>query len=433
MIGRLPKLRHAPYGTWLRSLKNHRHFKKASTGIGVILFATAGTILLFRSHASTPFASLEPENGGLSRPDLVTSDTSASGGKAVKFGQSISAQGQMFITAAELMAKPMSGEGWTLLKSKADLASYGTVTLADQNSFTQSNVLAGALVYARTGNATYKDKVISHIRQVCGTEPDTTTNTLLPVTRTLYSYVVSADLVQMPYTTTCNNGQTWQAYLESIRAKVIGAHGRWNTLEVTSVDNAGNWGAYALSTHLAVSYALNDTAAVQRDTDIFKRILGDTTSPAAAFLPTASYKYNNNGATWDMTPTLQRGINPYSATDVRSGAIISEALDGTSEGVGSVPCCTVQPSGVTYQEEARDGFFSTMQLLRAHGVDLTTFQDSAAKRAFHFYISNGGPSASSSKRYLPYFVNYLYGTTYPTVAETVPYRHMGYGSWLFTR
>jgi len=63
---------------------------------------------------------------------------------------------------------------------------------------------------------------------------------------------------------------------------------------------------------------------------------------------------------------------------------------------------------------------------------MTTFQSSALKRAFAFYITNGGPGPFSVSRYLPYAINYLYGTTYPTQTEDRPYRHMGYGSWLFT-
>jgi hypothetical protein len=219
--------------------------------------------------------------------------------------------GSIFITDAELNSKPISGTGWNFLKAKAD-ATPGVVDLADQSSLTQSNLLAAALVFARTGNSLYRDKVISFVKQAPGTElngPDH----LLGVARTLYGYVVSADLVQMPLSTVCNNGQTWEQFLSGIRAKEIPGHGRWKTLDFCSANTSCNWGAYALSSHLAVSYALNDSTAVQRDLDIFKRFLGDTSSPAAPFVPTAGYNYNNNGVTWDMTPTLQRGINPDAA------------------------------------------------------------------------------------------------------------------------
>lgn len=368
------------------------------------------------------------------------------------------AVGQMFITTAELNSKPTSGPGWTFLKSKADLASYGAVSLSDLNSLTQSNVLAGALVYARDpiANASYKDKVIAAIKAAPGTEisrscaatdPDLSDcNQSLRLGRTLYGYVVAADLVQMPYSTVANNGETWQAFLERIRTTTIPGNSRWPTLEITSADTSSNWGAYELSSHLAVSYALNDTVAIQRDLDIFKRFLGDTTSPAAPFKPTMGYRHptspltsSSNGLTWDTSDnfptltTIQRGINPASSPDGLSGALVEDVLRYTSGGGDSIACCVVQKAGVDYQAETLDGILSTAQLFRAHGVDLRSFQDDALKRAYNFYVTNGGPSSYTLTRYMAYNINYLYGTTYPTLTEDRPFRHMGYGSWLFTR
>ena len=241
-----------------------------------------------------------------------------------------------------------------------------------------------------------------------------------------------ADLVQMSDSTTCTNGQTWRAFLEQVRTEVIPGHERWTTLEFTSANTSTNWGAYALSTHLAVSYALGDTAAIQRDIEIFKRFLGDITSPAAPFVPSANYVLHGNGETWDMTPVLHRGINPYSATDPRQGALIEDVLRLSSGGDDSVACCTVQPAAISYQEETLDAILSTAQLLRAHGLDLRSFEDDALLRAFEFFIANGGPGPYSVSRYIPYAINYLYGTNYPTQTEDEPYRHMGYGAWLFT-
>jgi hypothetical protein len=341
------------------------------------------------------------------------------------------AAGEMFIASVELSSKPMSGAGWELLQSTADMVSYGVVDLGDNNTLTQSYVLAGALVYARTGDSTYRDKVIAAVRQACGTEADGPDN-LLALARTLFGYVVAADLVQMPYSTRCTNGQTWRAFLEQVRTEVIAGHERWRTLEFTSANTSSNWGAYALSSHLAVSYALGDTAAIQRDINIFRRFLGDVSSPAAPFVPSSNYVLDGNGDTWDMTPVLERGINPYSATDPRQGALIEDVLRSSSGGDDSVACCTVQPAAIAYQEETLDGILSTAQLLRAHGTDLRPFEDDAMLRAFDFYITHGGPGPYSLSRYIPYAINYLYGTNYPTRTEDGPYRHMGYGAWLFT-
>ncbi len=80
MVTRLANI-HKP-----RFLKQYQNFNKAAAGIGIIILATIGTILLFNIKAATPFASVEPENGSLSRTDLSINDNTASGGSAVKFG-----------------------------------------------------------------------------------------------------------------------------------------------------------------------------------------------------------------------------------------------------------------------------------------------------------------------------------------------------------
>lgn len=60
-------------------------FSKQKARIFIIGFAAIGIILLLVTRAATPFVSLEPENGMLSRNDLVINDSSASGVKAVQF------------------------------------------------------------------------------------------------------------------------------------------------------------------------------------------------------------------------------------------------------------------------------------------------------------------------------------------------------------
>lgn len=70
----------------LRALRNYQHFNKATTGIGIFLFAIVGTVLLFNSHAATPFASLEPEQGNVAGAACINPDIGASGSSSVKFG-----------------------------------------------------------------------------------------------------------------------------------------------------------------------------------------------------------------------------------------------------------------------------------------------------------------------------------------------------------
>ena len=343
----------------------------------------------------------------------------------------------VLIRNSDLMAKPTSGAGWNFLKTQADSA-WGTPDLLALNSTTQTKVLAAALVYARTGDVAYRDKVIAAVTKAPGTELKwgTTKPVVLPFARNVFGYVVAADLVDMPLNTVTADGRTWEQFLRGAREQVFPGNTRWPNLEITSGDSASNWNAYALSSHLAISLVLDDEAAVARDITIYRRFLGDTTSPWPAFRPTAGYAWAGNiftgsypGRTWDMTPTLQRGINPAVPGDPRSGAIILDALRHTS--APSTRCCRMDLAGRAYTEESLDALLAINMMLRAQGTDFTNFEDQALRRAYEFLLRNGGPSGYSTHRYLALAINKTYGTAYSTAAGDSVGRHLGFGGWLF--
>jgi hypothetical protein len=58
---------------------------KTAAGLAIITTGLVGTVLLVSSHAATPAASIETESGAVSSPASAASDTTASGGSAVKF------------------------------------------------------------------------------------------------------------------------------------------------------------------------------------------------------------------------------------------------------------------------------------------------------------------------------------------------------------
>ncbi len=330
------------------------------------------------------------------------------------------------IPRAELMSKPTSGAGWDFLTRQADSV-WEAPDLSAPNTKNPGRVLAAALVYARTGDLSYRDKVIAAVRQLPGTEASA--DIVLPLARNLFGYVMAADLVGMPLDTVTANGQTWQEFLRGARDLEFPGNTRWLTLEKTAGDTAGNWNAYALSSHLAVSIVLGDEAAVARDITIFRRFLGDTTSPWPAFKPTSGHAWNGNGSTWDMTPTLQRGINPAVPGDRRSGAIIIDVSRHTV--YPSVRCCTVDLAGRAYTEESLDGLLAVAMVLKARGSDFTDFEDQALRRAYEFLLANGGPSGYSNGRYLAPAINAWYGTSHDTSDGDSIARHLGFGGWLF--
>ena len=114
-----------------------------------------------------------------------TSDPSGTGPKAPSVG--------ILVSQAELAALPTSGTAWNNLKSWADGAA-GTPDIQDQNEDNDIHVLAKALVYARTGIASYRAGVLSNLKAAVGSE---TGGRTLALGRNLPGYVIAADLIDL--------------------------------------------------------------------------------------------------------------------------------------------------------------------------------------------------------------------------------------------
>jgi hypothetical protein len=76
--------------TPLAQLFERNMTRKEFLGWGAIvvasIFGLGGIVKMLMSHAATPAAALEPETGTATAPATVVNDTTASGGKAIKFG-----------------------------------------------------------------------------------------------------------------------------------------------------------------------------------------------------------------------------------------------------------------------------------------------------------------------------------------------------------
>jgi hypothetical protein len=62
------------------------HLNKFDLALFGLVFASLGSYIIFQSSAATPASNIEPENGTVTAPAAVVNDATASGGKAVRFG-----------------------------------------------------------------------------------------------------------------------------------------------------------------------------------------------------------------------------------------------------------------------------------------------------------------------------------------------------------
>lgn len=108
-------------------------------------FAVIGTILLFASRAATPYVSLEPEQGTKSSSVTTVTDTTASGGQAVKFGTGTTGPSPTFPTTQTVTQTSQFNGG--INTSNGSLTNISSPT---DSKITMRGVLsAGGASYAR--------------------------------------------------------------------------------------------------------------------------------------------------------------------------------------------------------------------------------------------------------------------------------------------
>ena len=343
-----------------------------------------------------------------------------------------SVSGEMWISRSELASRPTSGQAWENMRS----AAYGGWEVADlKNQDTKHAIqtLAGALVYARTGDAALRAKVRDGILAAKRTLDQSgewqTENGVLAAGRQLGTYVISADLIDLRNFDPAAEKE-FRIWLMTIRSTNVGTHSRWKSITQTCENAAANWGTFACASRIAASIYLGDTADVNRAANIIRAFLGERAAyPANApgrngyFEHTAGYD-----PSWACNDAAWTGINPGC---VKSGVNLDGVLvEDAARGGG---CCTLQGSGISYSWEALQGLFVSVELLYRTGAygDPYQWSNQALKRAVDF-MQRSGWGISNAATYVPWMANYRYGTAYPAQASFSG-RIMSWGDWMYQR
>ena len=74
----------------------------------------------------------------------------------------------ILMSRSELLSRPTSGAAWTALKARAD-SSIGTPDISNQDESADQTTFAKALVFARTGVASYRSDVLSALKAAVNT------------------------------------------------------------------------------------------------------------------------------------------------------------------------------------------------------------------------------------------------------------------------
>ena len=325
---------------------------------------------------------------------------------------------------SELTRLPTSGAAWSELKAVAD-ASLGTPNLCDKDDMHHLRTLGAALVFARTGSASYGTKARAGVMAAIKTQRVGCESGTLSLGRQLLAYVLAADFAELSGT----NDTTFRTWLRAIRTKNIGGHSKWWSLTETHREAAGNWGAHAGASRIAASLYLGDTTDVAAASKVTRGFLGDRSAYAGFghVLDSDDLSWTCSGSASTYTP-----INP---TCVRGGIQVGGgSVTDISRG-GSRRWPAADP-GIPYQLETIQGLGMQVELLYRHGYpNAWEWSSSALKRMGDVITrskSAGGTgwNETTASRQMPWLLDRRYGTTYPRVWNGTG-RLIGFTSWLY--
>ncbi len=327
---------------------------------------------------------------------------------------------------AELLRLPTSGAAWAELKAVAD-SSLGSPNLCDQDSKHHMRTLAAALVFARTGAASYGTKARAGVMAAIPTQKVGCHNATLSLGRQLLSYVLAADFANL----SGSNETTFRYWLSSMRTKNIGGHSRWYTLTRTHTDSAANWGAMAGASRIAASIYLSSWTDVAAAAKVTRGFLGERAQYAGF-----GHKLDTNDLSWTCSGS-QSTYTPVNPTCVKGGINVDGAAiaDISRGGARSWPA---KDPGIPDQLETIQGLGMQVELLYRHGFSgAWAWSNRALKRMADVVTRSGasggtGWNETTASRQMPWLLNRRYGTSYPTRVNGTG-RLISFTSWLYPK
>ena len=151
------------------------------------------------------------------------------------------------------------------MKAAAD-EDPGQPDLSNRSQRNNVNVLAKALVYARTGDSLYRNEVVENLMAALGTEQNGNT---LALGRELVAYIVAADLINLPADP--DKDRIFREWLRQMLDESLNG----NTLQTTHEMRPNNWGSHAGASRAAIAIYLQDEAELDRTARIFMGYLGN--------------------------------------------------------------------------------------------------------------------------------------------------------------
>jgi hypothetical protein len=311
--------------------------------------------------------------------------------------------GGIWTSARELASQPTSGKAWQNVLDAAQ-ESTQSPNASDQDDPTNVRVLAKALVYARTGQESYRQEVIEACRAVIGTEAGGRT---LALGRELLAYVIAAELVELP----SDLNASFRSWLSDVRHSSLSG----KTLISTHEDRPNNWGTHAGASRMAASLYVGDTADLDRAAQVFHGWLGNHS---------AYDGFSFGDLAWQANPGNPVGINPTGST-IDGHSVDGVLPDDQRRGGGF----QWPPPAENYVWEALQGAIAQAVILDRAGYDVWNWQDKALLRAVNWLHQQASFPADGDDTWIPHLVNHFYGKSFPAPSPARSGKNMGFTDW----
>jgi hypothetical protein len=320
------------------------------------------------------------------------------------------AQKGIWVTSEELANLPASGPAWQKLKAKADV-NPGNPDLSDRSESVNTNVLAKALVYARTGESKFRNEVRSALQVI--TTGSMSNQDALALARNLAAYVIAADLIELPAFDPALDAQFRAKLVELFNMNVDG-----DTLRNIHERRANNWGTNAGASRAAIAVYLGDRAELERTAQVFKGFLGDRGSYAGF-----NFDDDLSDLSWQCDPLNPVPVNPAGCS--KNGLDIGGALPDEMRRGGPFQW---PPLETNYPWGGLQGAVVQAHILHRAGYPAWQWEDNALLRAVQFLYDIGWP-AEGDDDWQIWLINKVYGTDFPTRLPGQTGKNMGWTEW----
>jgi hypothetical protein len=304
----------------------------------------------------------------------------------------LQAQVGIWTSAAELSGIPVSGPAWEAVKNGADQNFYPPV-IADNNHNSNVYCLAAAIVYARTGDASYKDRVVNACeRLVQNGKPGSNT---LRWARNTGAFALAADLV----------GYRTVSFENWLRNMAEGYQDdRPETLLAMFKRRPNNWGTQAFGSLCAIYSYLGDTLSLPEIRDYW---ILEVTGPKP---PGLDY----GDLSWHVDPDKPRLINPKGAEkeELNIDGIIPDDMRRNGTFINPPPKPTT-----SYHWEVLQGIIMAAWILERAGIPIWDVADSAIFRTgdilqVQWENEFGSWKAEGDDLWMLPFYDHAYGTNW---------------------